>query len=159
MRSIKHRTKKSRIRSRLHKSRRAGTRKRARVSKRTKSMKGCRRVKRRGRGTSYKRNGGTADKSPRQQLLEMAKDAEEVGNRSAARRFREMTEDLPVTPGNTPVSTPPTTPVRTKKDSVMEESPHSRKLRRAEEGVATPPRIFIPYKGPTFPSVSGTGKR
>jgi hypothetical protein len=79
-------------------------------------------------------------------LLEMAKDAEENNQDSAAYRFRLMAEDLPVTPGSTPVSTPHASPERVKKDSGVEESPDTRGLRRAEEGSATPPRVFVPYK-------------
>lgn len=141
-----HRTRKSMRSGRTRKARRSRNTKRVKVHKRTKTRRGGRRVKHRGRRTSYRRRGGTTEKSPRQQLLEMAKDAEEAGQKSAAYRFRDMAEDLPVTPGSTPASTPPASPERVKKDGGVEESPHTRAIRRAEEGNATPPRVFVPHK-------------
>jgi hypothetical protein len=67
-----------------------------------------------------------------------------------------MAEDLQGTPGSTPQSTPQSTPERATKDIAM--SPTSIQLQQAEEGTATPPLVFRPYKKPvniTFPSMPG----
>jgi hypothetical protein len=140
MRSKKRLTKKTCNRIRHRKRGHCGTRKR---TYKKNNIRRTRRVKNK-RHTRHKKRGGShTKKSAHRQLLDKAKILEDEGRMREARVFKNIAEDAPRTPGTTPTSTPDRTSVK-----VSAVSPATERLMRAEEGTATPPRVFKPHKGP-----------